>query len=137
MKIKLILTSILATLNWLGDYGAGTMLPNVNVLVNCLAVQGAGAQAPIDSIRSVKIDNTGNAYPIYVKFPDTTDTIVAPANTIVWEPVVTNQPIANIYLIGAQDAGLGLCCVILRIIRAQDTDLGPFKIHMEFGMDTN
>ena len=99
--------SILAKFDWLADYGAGTANPNVNVLVNCLAVQGAGAQAPIDSIRSVKIDNTGNAYAVYVTFPDTTDAIVAPANTMVWEPVVTNQPIANIYLIGAQDAGLG------------------------------
>lgn len=90
--------SLVAFLDWAADYGAGTAKPNVNVLVN---VQAGGAQAPIDFIRSVKIDNTGNAAPVYVEFLDTTDTIVAPPNTIVWEPVVTNSKVANVIMLGA------------------------------------
>jgi hypothetical protein len=98
--------SVVATFNWMADYGAGSVNPNVNVLVNIIGAPG-GAQQAIDNIRSVKIDNTGNSYPVYVQFLDTTDTIVAPPNTMVWEPVVTNQRIANVILLGAQTAGLG------------------------------
>lgn len=98
-------TSIMVPFNWASEYGAGTAVPNVNVLVN---VTEGGAQIPIDQIRSVKIDNLGNPAPVYVYFLDTTDTIVAPANTIVWEPVVTNAKIANVILQGASDgAGVG------------------------------
>lgn len=96
--------SLVATFNWKTDYGAGTNKPNVNVLVG---MQGGGAQLPIDQIRSVKIDNLGNDFPVYVFFLDSTDTIVAPPNTVVWEPVVTNQALANVVMLGATDAGLG------------------------------
>lgn len=96
--------SLLAQFNWATDYGAGSAKPDVNVLVN---VQAGGAQQPIDFIRSVKIDNLGNSFPVYVYFLDTTDTIVAPPDTIVWEPVVTNSRVANVILQGAQTAGLG------------------------------
>lgn len=99
--------SLLAQFNWATDYGAGTAKPAVNVLVNLQSGQG-GAQQQIDQVRSVKIDNLGNPAPVYVYFLDTTDTIVAPANTIVWEPVVTNSKIANVILDGASDgSGVG------------------------------
>ncbi len=96
--------SLMASFNWATDYGASAATPDVNVLVN---VQAGGAQEPIDYIRSVKIDNTGNSFPVYVYFLDTTDTIVAPPDTIVWEPVVTNGKVANVILQGATTAGLG------------------------------
>lgn len=96
--------SILAQFNWVADYGASTAKPNVNVLVS---MQGGQAQLPIDAIRSVKIDNLGNPCPVYVYFLDTKDTIVAPPNTLVWEPVVTNSQIANVILEGATDGTVG------------------------------
>lgn len=96
--------SLMASFDWTIDYAASAANPDINVLVN---VQAGGAQEPIDYIRSVKIDNTGNSFPVYVYFLDTTDTIVAPPDTIVWEPVVTNGKVANVILQGAGNAGLG------------------------------
>lgn len=94
-------TSIMCQFDWAGDYGVGVANPAANVLVN---IDAGGAQNPIDIIRSVKIDNTGNPAPAYVYFLDSTDAIVAPANTIVWEPVVTNQRQANVILLGGTAA---------------------------------
>lgn len=89
--------SIMAAFDWVNEYGGSTSNPNVNVLVG---MEAGGAQMPVDIIRSVKIDNLGNSFPVYVYFLDTTDTIVAPPNTIVWEPVVTNAKIANVICTG-------------------------------------
>lgn len=93
--------SILAQFDWAGDYFAGNANPDVNVL--CSMQGGGNTLNSIDIIRSVKIDNTGNPFPVYVYFIDTTDTIVAPPNTVVWEPVVTNARTANVILLGATD----------------------------------
>ena len=94
-------TSVVAKFNWQNDYSAGSANPDVNILVN-IAMAG-GAQQALDQIRSVKIDNLGNSAPVYVTFIDTGDTIVAPPNTAVWENVVTNQKIANVILLGADN----------------------------------
>lgn len=96
--------SLLAQFDWSADYGAGSAVPDVVVNVG-IAV--GGAQLPIDQVRSVKIDNTGNSCPVYVQFPDSTDTIVAAPNTIVWEPVVSNAPYAYVILKGATTGGVG------------------------------
>lgn len=96
-------TVVFVGFDWAGDYGAGAGNPDVNVLV---AMPNDNPNQPnaIDIIRSVKIDNTGNAFPVYVYFLDTTDTIVAPPDTMVWEPVVTNSTQANVILRGATNA---------------------------------
>jgi hypothetical protein len=72
--------------NWI-VYGAG-VAPNINVLVN---LRNASTTQSIDQILSCRIDNLGNPVPVYVYFPDTNYTIVAPPNTVVWEPVQTGQ----------------------------------------------
>lgn len=95
--------AVFVQIGW-ASYGGGSAKPDVNVLVN---VSVGGPRQPIDIIRSVKIDNLGNPNPVYVYFTDTADTIVAPPNTIVWEPVVTNQKVANVICLGMTDGATG------------------------------
>lgn len=51
----------------------------------------------LDGIRSVKIDNSFSAVPIYIQFPDTLDTIVCPAFSIVVTGVYTRALNCIIY----------------------------------------
>lgn len=70
---------------WL-SYGASTLVPNINVLVDI-------SQQPcvkLDQIRSVYIDNLGSDNPIYVYFPDTGYTVSAKPNSAGWYPAYTN-----------------------------------------------
>jgi hypothetical protein len=70
---------------WL-SYGASSVVPNINVLVD---LNGAACRS-LDQIRSVYIDNLGSANPVYVYFPDTGYTIAAKANSEGWYPAFTN-----------------------------------------------
>lgn len=78
---------------WL-SYGASTLVPNINVLVD-LSTQPC---VKLDQIRSVYIDNLGSDNPIYVFFPDTGYTIVAKPNSEGWYPAYTNA--RKIWIIG-------------------------------------
>lgn len=79
-------TTVELNIQWI-TYGAGAV-PNVNILAN---LAGASTTQTLDQILSCRIDNIGNPVPVYVYFPDTDYTIVAPPNTVVWEPVQTGQ----------------------------------------------
>ncbi|MDE2020114.1 MAG: hypothetical protein KGJ13_07250, partial [Patescibacteria group bacterium] len=68
------------------SYGASSLKPNINVLVN-MDVQQC---AKMDVIRSVYIDNLGSDNPIYVFFPDTGCTVSAKPNSEGWYPAYTN-----------------------------------------------
>jgi hypothetical protein len=81
-------STVPALFNWI-SYGASFQNPNIAVLLQTINLQGA--RQLLDSIRSVRIDNTGNNVPVYVQFPDTQFTVVAPPNTIVQENVITAQ----------------------------------------------
>lgn len=78
-----------AAINWF-SYGASSLNPNIAVSVQSINA-GAGPRQLLDRIKSVRIDNLGNNVPVYVTFPDTNYTVVAPPNSVVWEPVRTGQ----------------------------------------------
>lgn len=86
------------TFNWAADYGASTTNSNIAVPVN---IGGGGTtRQKLDNVRSVRIDNLGNPVPVYVNFPDTNYTVVAPPNSVVRENVETGQFSAFIYAEG-------------------------------------
>lgn len=60
----------------------------IGVLIDMQATQQPGFGA-LDKVRSVKIDNSYCAVPIYVQATDTQDTIVCPAYSIVTAPIYT------------------------------------------------
>jgi hypothetical protein len=68
------------------SYGASSVNPNINVLVN---LETSACKA-IDQIRSIYIDNLGSSIPVYVYFPDTGETLSAKANSEGWYPAFTN-----------------------------------------------
>lgn len=65
-----------------------------------------GVTTPLDKIRSVYIDNTFSDVAIYVSFPDSKYTVVAPPGAIVCAPVVTNQFTVNVFGTGFTDDNL-------------------------------
>ena len=72
--------------DWL-SYGASTVNPNVNVLVD-LSTQNTKA---LIEIRSVYIDNLGSDVPVYIYFEDTDYSVVAAPNSAQWLPVYTKS----------------------------------------------
>jgi len=86
-------TAVTVSIPWI-DYGASSSNPNI--LVNVNSMQFQGPRQSIDRIVSVRIDNLGNPVPVYVYFPDTAYTVVAPPFTVVWEWVQTGQFSAQI-----------------------------------------
>lgn len=95
--------------DWAKDYGASTAKPNIAVSVN---IGGGGTtRQKLDNVRSVRIDNLGNPVPVYVNFPDTNYTVVAPPNSIVRENVETGQFSAFIYAEGFTTGQTGLTAV--------------------------
>lgn len=68
------------------SYGAGSPVPNINVLVDI----SQQACVKLDQIRSVYIDNLGSDNAVYVNFPDTNYTVVAKPNSEGWYPAYTN-----------------------------------------------
>lgn len=76
-------------------YGASSTNQKIGVSVNLIA-QGSTSPA-LDYIRSVYIDNTFSEVPIYVQFPDTLFTVVAPPGSVVMSPVATGLQQATIY----------------------------------------
>jgi hypothetical protein len=95
------------TLDW-STFGASSINPNVGVDVS---MPVGGPRQTLDSIRSVRIDNTGNNVPVYVQFPDIPYVVVAPPNTVIWEPVETGQFTALIYGLGFTSGQIGITAV--------------------------
>lgn len=75
------------TIDW-SLYGASSSNP-VAVGVNLLQLGTSGKT--LDRIRSVYIDNSFSPTPIYVFFPDTQFTVIAPPNSVVMAPVFVND----------------------------------------------
>lgn len=97
------------TFDWANDYGASTAKPNIAVPVN---IGGGGTtRQKLDNVRSVRIDNLGNNVPVYVNFPDTNYTVVAPPNSIVRENVETGQFAAFVYAEGFTTGQAGVTAV--------------------------
>lgn len=72
-------------INW-ADYGASTQNPSVSVSVN---FDGGASGPALDNIKSIIVDNTFSLNSIYVHFPDTKITYVAPPNSTMQTPVLT------------------------------------------------
>lgn len=98
---------VVTQFNW-ASYGASTTVPNISATCN---LNAKGPQQLLDRIRSVRIDNLGNPVPVYVYFPDTNYTVVAPPNTVVWEPVKTGQFTAQVIGLGFTDNNIGSTAV--------------------------
>jgi hypothetical protein len=90
-------TMLPLTFDWAGEYNASSANPNIGVGVY---IPTSGPRQLLDKILSCRIDNTGNAVPVYVVFPDTGYTVVAPPNTVVWEPVETGGFSCIVYALG-------------------------------------
>ncbi len=102
-------TTIALQFNWL-NYGASTLNPNINALID---LPGGSARQKLDKIYSCRIDNLGNPVPVYVYFPDTAYTVVAPPNSVVWEPVQTAQFSAWVIAEGFTTGNVGSTAVYL------------------------
>lgn len=68
----------------------GSVTANSTLCLNVNLKGNTPQSRRLDAIRSIKIDNTGNSVPIYVRFNDTRDVITAPPFTSVWMPAITN-----------------------------------------------
>lgn len=102
-------TCVGLSFNWASDYGASTAKPNIAVPIN---IGGGGtSRQKLDNVRSVRIDNLGNPVPVYVNFPDTNYTVVAPPNSVVRENVETGQFAAYIYAEGFTTGQIGSTAV--------------------------
>jgi hypothetical protein len=99
---------------WL-SYGAGALVPNVNVLVD-LRSQSC---VKLDQIRSVYIDNLGSNIPVYVYFPDTNYTIVAKPNSEGWYPAFTNAKVCWVIGEGFTAANIPQTSIILSNVGVQ------------------
>lgn len=96
-------TSVVTQFFW-ANYGVGTTNPNIAVNIS---IPAKGPRVLLDKILSVRIDNLGNPVPVYVYFPDTNYTVACPPDTVVWEPVKTNQFTAFIIAEGFTDNQIG------------------------------
>lgn len=76
---------------WISYQPKAPVPANINVLVDISSLPGQ--TRTLDKIASIYIDNLGVAFPVYVYFPDTGHTVVAPPNTAGWYLVFTNGKI--------------------------------------------
>lgn len=74
--------------NWI-SYGAFTSA-TVLVQINLGAGRSGQAAPMLDQIRSLYIDNTGSALPVYVQFDDTQFTVAAQPYSVGWYPIFSN-----------------------------------------------
>lgn len=119
------------SINWLA-YGAGTVnadkTVNQNILVNANCQAGAGGNqvALLDLVRSVYIDNSGSALPVFIQFPDTGFNVIASPYSTGWYPVFTNGFILNIASFGFTAANVSSCLIYVTNVKVSaytDTSL--------------
>jgi hypothetical protein len=84
--------------NW-AAYGAGNNNQNILVPMNFSSAPGQVRQM-LTSIKSVYIDNTGSAVPVYVQCTDTLWTVVCQGFSAGWYPLFTNAFTLNIAALG-------------------------------------
>jgi hypothetical protein len=89
-------TTVSVVLSW-SDYTniIGSATPIAPVSIN---LQGGVRGAPIDSLRSIKIDNLASALPVTVFFPDTGDEIVCAAFSTTRSNVLTGGYECVVYM---------------------------------------
>lgn len=90
--------------NW-ADYGAVT---GSTVLID-LDLSSLGPSNAINEIRSVYIDNTFSDTDVFVYFPDTGFTVIAPANSTLIHPVWTNGLKCQLYASGFRNFVIPTC----------------------------
>lgn len=84
------------------DYGASSLVPvTIDVDLNTL-----GAAQSLDYLRSIYIDNTFSATPVYAYFPDTGFTVTCPPFSVVLSPVWTNGKICKLFATGFADGAI-------------------------------
>jgi hypothetical protein len=100
-------------------YGAGDDQQSVSVPINlATGVQSSGSGVkPLDYIRSVYIDNTGNPTPVFVQFADTNFTISAAPYSTGWYPVFTNAQQFLVVATGLTTANVGSVRVYVTNVR--------------------
>lgn len=84
-------------LNW-AAYGVSSVVESIGVSVNFIG-QGATASL-IPRLAMVYIDNTNSAVPVYVRFNDSQQIIVAQPYSTGWYPCLTNTFSATIFATG-------------------------------------
>lgn len=96
-----------------GIYASANPPPaNAAVGVNLNLVGRGSSAQPIKRIEAVYIDNSFNALPVYVVFPDTGFSAIALAYAVVMIPVLTQGNMANIYCEGFD----GIAAPLTRVI---------------------
>jgi hypothetical protein len=98
--------------DWL-SYGAGPNNTNIAVNINLNTGAGAAPRPPLDAIRSLYIDNTGSAVPVYVQFSDTLFVVAAQPYSAGWYPVFTNQFQFIIVAQGFTKTNIGQCRIFI------------------------
>jgi hypothetical protein len=88
MKLAPGLFCVPLKFNWQA-YGASDTNQNIAVSINLTGTTNQPRQL-LQQIKSVYIDNTGSAVPIYVQFTDTLFTAIAQPYSAGWYPVFTN-----------------------------------------------
>jgi hypothetical protein len=92
-------TVVPISVNWLVPWQQAGNPASVGVLLN-LEMGTGGQRPPLDKIQSVYVDNYNSSVPVYVVFPSTGFTITAPPGTSTWYPVITNNLVVEVFVIG-------------------------------------
>lgn len=82
------------------SYGASATNRDIVVKADLAGGAGGNRNQLLDRIRSIYIDNTASALPLFVKFPDTDFTVTAQAYSIGWYPVFTNGFVVQVGCFG-------------------------------------
>lgn len=98
-------------LDWLVYWTLAQEPATMGVNVDLSMISPAGGT--LDSIRSVKVDNTFSSSPIYVVFPDTSDVVTCAPQTVVTMPVNTNAQNFTVYAENLREGFLPLTRVYL------------------------
>lgn len=100
------------SVNWLA-YGCGDNQPNLVVNINLVGGVPNSPRPLLDKIRSIYIDNTGGAKPIYVRFADTNFTVTCQPFSTGWYPIFSNA--LNFFIAGLEFNNSNLTTTLLYI----------------------
>jgi hypothetical protein len=83
----------------LSYYSSIELSEDVEVDIDLQASQ-SGTTSKMDNVAAVHIDNSNSYLTIYVRFPDTKQTVIAAPGAVVYQPVITNGLVAQIIASG-------------------------------------
>jgi hypothetical protein len=102
--------------NW-AAYGGGNADQNIVAQISLGSGRGALASPLLDLIRSIYIDNSGSAVPLFVQFDDTLFTVLCKPYTVGWYPVFTNGFSFKVAGFGFTDTNISSALIYITNVR--------------------